>query len=63
MEVCKDLKQKYDDCFNAWFSEKFLKGNKNDSQCSYLLKVYKQCVEVRFNFLISGNFLILELHI
>ena len=46
MEACKDLKQKYDDCFNNWFSEKFLKGNNNDSQCAALFKVYKQCVEV-----------------
>ncbi|XP_014232939.1 TP53-regulated inhibitor of apoptosis 1-like isoform X3 [Trichogramma pretiosum] len=45
MEACKELKQTYDDCFNSWFKDKFLKGNQNDSQCSYLLKVYKQCVE------------------
>ncbi|XP_076638236.1 TP53-regulated inhibitor of apoptosis 1 isoform X2 [Colletes latitarsis] len=44
MEACKDLKAKYDDCFNVWFSEKFLRGNYDDSECSSLLKVYTKCV-------------------
>lgn len=46
MEVCSELKQKYDACFNSWFSEKFLKGDTNDSMCASLLKVYKDCVAV-----------------
>lgn len=46
MEHCSELKQKYDACFNSWFSEKFLKGNTNDSMCASLLKVYKDCVVV-----------------
>lgn len=46
MDVCSDLKKKYDDCFNNWFSEKFLKGDHNDSKCAPLLKVYKECLEV-----------------
>lgn len=46
MEDCSELKQKYDACFNSWFSEKFLKGNTNDSMCAPLLKVYKDCVAV-----------------
>ena len=48
METCKHLKEKYEDCFNIWFSEKFLKGDNNDSMCASLLKVYTDCVEVRF---------------
>ncbi|XP_011141219.1 TP53-regulated inhibitor of apoptosis 1 isoform X2 [Harpegnathos saltator] len=44
MEDCSELKQKYDACFNSWFSEKFLKGDTNDSMCASLLKVYKDCV-------------------
>lgn len=46
MEDCSELKQKYDACFNSWFSEKFLKGETNDSMCAPLLKVYKDCVAV-----------------
>ncbi|XP_033219804.1 TP53-regulated inhibitor of apoptosis 1-like isoform X2 [Belonocnema kinseyi] len=45
MEACKELREKYEDCFNIWFSEKFLKGNNNDSMCASLLKVYTECVE------------------
>lgn len=48
MEICSELKQKYDACFNSWFSEKFLKGDTNDSMCASLLKVYKDCVAVSF---------------
>ncbi|XP_076657460.1 TP53-regulated inhibitor of apoptosis 1-A isoform X2 [Halictus rubicundus] len=44
MEACKDLKAKYDHCFNVWFSEKFLHGIYDDSECSSLLKVYTACV-------------------
>lgn len=46
MEDCSELKQKYDACFNSWFSEKFLKGDTNDTMCAPLLKVYKDCVAV-----------------
>lgn len=48
MEPCKELKKTYDDCFNSWFSERFLKGDTNDSKCASLLKVYTDCVEVRW---------------
>ncbi|XP_012255253.1 TP53-regulated inhibitor of apoptosis 1-like isoform X3 [Athalia rosae] len=44
MEACSELKQKYDACFNYWFSERYLKGDNNDSMCSTLLTVYKECV-------------------
>ncbi|XP_001600906.1 TP53-regulated inhibitor of apoptosis 1 isoform X2 [Nasonia vitripennis] len=45
MEACRDLKEKYDNCFNSWFAEKFLKGDHNDSMCAPFLKVYKECIE------------------
>ncbi|XP_073984578.1 TP53-regulated inhibitor of apoptosis 1-like isoform X2 [Rhodnius prolixus] len=45
MEACRQLKEEYDACFNEWFSQKFLKGDHNDSMCARLLKVYKDCVE------------------
>nr|CAH7719058.1 unnamed protein product [Callosobruchus chinensis]CAH7722375.1 unnamed protein product [Callosobruchus chinensis] len=44
-EACNDLKKEYDACFNAWFSDHFLKGNTNDSMCAPLFKVYQQCVK------------------
>jgi len=44
-ESCNELKKQYDECFNAWFSEHFLKGNANDSMCAPLFKVYQQCVK------------------
>ncbi|XP_060535803.1 TP53-regulated inhibitor of apoptosis 1-like [Cylas formicarius] len=43
--ACTDLKKEYDDCFNAWFSEQFLKGSTNDSMCAPIFKVYQQCVK------------------
>ncbi|XP_041348785.1 TP53-regulated inhibitor of apoptosis 1-like [Gigantopelta aegis] len=43
-EECQDLKHKYDECFNKWFSEKFLKGSKEDT-CAPLFKVYQKCVK------------------
>ncbi|XP_043582863.1 TP53-regulated inhibitor of apoptosis 1-like isoform X3 [Bombus pyrosoma] len=44
MEACKELKEKYDRCFNDWFSEKFLRGINDDSECAPLLKVYTKCI-------------------
>ncbi|CAK1580126.1 unnamed protein product [Parnassius mnemosyne] len=44
-EECTDLKKRYDDCFNSWFSEKFLKGDHDDSVCAGIFKVYQECVK------------------
>ncbi|XP_050300877.1 TP53-regulated inhibitor of apoptosis 1-like [Anthonomus grandis grandis] len=44
-EACNDLKKEYDDCFNSWFSDHFLKGRTNDSMCAPLFKVYQECVK------------------
>ncbi|KAK6190143.1 hypothetical protein SNE40_002074 [Patella caerulea] len=43
-EECTNLKRNYEDCFNKWFSEKFLKGN-NEDDCAPLFKVYQTCVK------------------
>jgi TRIAP1/MDM35 family protein len=43
---CQELKEKYDDCFNKWFSEKFLKGYTKDD-CAPLFEVYQNCVKVQ----------------
>ncbi|EAT38339.1 AAEL009759-PA [Aedes aegypti] len=44
-ENCTELKKKYDSCFNQWFSERFLKGDADDSVCAPLFQVYQQCVK------------------
>ena len=56
---CNELKQKYDACFNLWFSEKFLKsgGNNSDcpkeeatpSMCEPIFVLYQKCVRVSWN--------------
>jgi len=45
-EACTDLKKEYDDCFNSWFSDHFLRGRTNDSMCAPLFKIYQNCVKV-----------------
>ncbi|CEI96240.1 Mitochondrial distribution and morphology protein 35 [Rhizopus azygosporus] len=42
---CTELKQKYDNCFNRWYSEKFLKGD-TTPECEDLFKDYKACVMI-----------------
>lgn len=49
-ENCNELKAKYDSCFNAWFSDSFLKGNTDDSTCKPLFKIYQKCVQVKSMF-------------
>ncbi|OAD58148.1 TP53-regulated inhibitor of apoptosis 1, partial [Eufriesea mexicana] len=45
-EACNNLKKEYDECFKIWFSEKFLKGDLDDSMCSHHFKLYSQCLKV-----------------
>lgn len=42
---CTVFKQEYDDCFQLWFTDKFLKGETNDDMCAPLFKVYQQCLK------------------
>ncbi|XP_055373063.1 TP53-regulated inhibitor of apoptosis 1-like [Condylostylus longicornis] len=42
---CTELKKQYDACFNVWFTEKFLKGQTDDSMCAPIFKVYQECVK------------------
>ena len=50
-ENCNELKKNYDACFNHWFSERFLKGDTDDSSCAPIFKLYQQCVKVFHNWL------------
>ncbi|KAM8819523.1 TP53-regulated inhibitor of apoptosis 1 [Rhynchonycteris naso] len=44
-EGCTDMKREYDQCFNRWFAEKFLKGDSSGDPCTDLFKRYQQCVQ------------------
>jgi TRIAP1/MDM35 family protein len=41
---CDKLKQKYDSCFNSWYTEKYLKGKLDSKECDEIFQVYKACV-------------------
>jgi TRIAP1/MDM35 family protein len=40
---CTELKNAYDQCFQNWYSEHFLKG-KVTRECDELFESYKQCI-------------------
>ncbi|KAK9248345.1 hypothetical protein V1506DRAFT_529688 [Lipomyces tetrasporus] len=41
---CNKAKAKYDECFNEWYSEKFLKGKGVYNECEELWDEYKECL-------------------
>ncbi|SMN17773.1 similar to Saccharomyces cerevisiae YKL053C-A MDM35 Mitochondrial intermembrane space protein [Maudiozyma saulgeensis] len=41
---CTELKKTYDNCFNEWYSEKFLKGKSVENECSKEWYAYIGCV-------------------
>lgn len=41
---CVELKRKYDECFNVWFADKFLKGDHHSTMCDSIFSVYQNCV-------------------
>ena len=43
---CSELKTTYDDCFNDWYANEFLKGRgKSVNPCEDVFKEYKSCLE------------------
>ncbi|XP_035294086.1 TP53-regulated inhibitor of apoptosis 1-like, partial [Cricetulus griseus] len=44
-EACTDMNREYDQCFNCWFAEKFLKGASSSDTCTDLFKHYQLCVQ------------------
>lgn len=44
-EACTDLKREYDQCFNRWFAEKFLKGDRSGDPCTESFRKYQHCVQ------------------
>ncbi|KAJ4387716.1 Mitochondrial distribution and morphology protein 35 [Gnomoniopsis smithogilvyi] len=45
---CNEVKEKYDNCFLKWYSEKYLRGlgKADDNECSTLFKEYQSCLGV-----------------
>lgn len=41
---CTEAKTKYDECFNGWYTEKFLKGKSLENECTHLWEDYITCV-------------------
>jgi hypothetical protein len=57
-EECTPLKTKYDECFNVWFRDSFLKGKAeigHDQACGELFKSYQSCVQVSNGAIKGGN--------
>lgn len=44
-EACTDLKREYDQCFNRWFADKFLKGDRSGDPCTESFRKYQRCVQ------------------
>ncbi|KAJ1093370.1 hypothetical protein NDU88_006471 [Pleurodeles waltl] len=44
-EECTEMKREYDQCFNRWFSERFLRGEGGADPCRDLFRGYRECVQ------------------
>ncbi|XP_027729950.1 TP53-regulated inhibitor of apoptosis 1-like [Vombatus ursinus] len=44
-EACTNMKHEYNQCFNRWFTKKFLKGDDSEDPCTDLFKRYKLCMQ------------------
>ncbi|XP_022175769.1 TP53-regulated inhibitor of apoptosis 1-like [Myzus persicae] len=42
---CDELKQKYDQCFNVWFTEHYMNGHYNNEGCNKVFELYTDCVK------------------
>lgn len=42
---CNASKTKYDNCFNEWYSEQFLKGKSVTNPCVEEWTNYKECID------------------
>lgn len=43
---CNEKKAAYDECFNHWYSDKFLKGKLLTNECEELWLEYKECLDI-----------------
>ncbi|KAJ1499083.1 hypothetical protein HMI54_012129 [Coelomomyces lativittatus] len=44
--ACNEFKHRYDQCFNQWYLDHFLKESTQDP-CQELFSVYNACVKVK----------------
>ncbi|VVC41007.1 Mitochondrial distribution/morphology family 35/apoptosis,DNA repair protein, Swi5 [Cinara cedri] len=42
---CNNLKQQYDQCFNLWFTEHYMNGHYDNSDCQKVFENYTDCVK------------------
>ncbi|EDO32160.1 predicted protein [Nematostella vectensis] len=43
-EECNELKREYDACFNVWYTDYFLKGDRQTTPCKEMFEKYRTCV-------------------
>jgi len=53
---CDELKEKYDECFNVWFTEHYMNGHYNNEGCNKIFELYTDCVKVCLNKLMNYYF-------
>ncbi|KAF2278319.1 UPF0203-domain-containing protein [Westerdykella ornata] len=41
---CNEVKERYDNCFLKWYSEKYLRGTATTDDCQGLFKQYETCL-------------------
>ncbi|KAF8425657.1 mitochondrial distribution/morphology family 35/apoptosis [Tirmania nivea] len=41
---CSEVKERYDQCFIKWYSEKYLRGEAKTFDCESLFKTYNECL-------------------
>ncbi|KAF2033234.1 UPF0203-domain-containing protein [Setomelanomma holmii] len=41
---CNEVKERYDNCFLKWYSEKFLRGTATTDECKPIFEKYEQCL-------------------
>lgn len=54
---CSDLKHKYDQCFNSWFTEHYMNGHYNNDECQKVFDMYTNCVKVSITIILIDKFL------
>ncbi len=46
---CNELKRQYEECFNVWFADKFLRGEHKEESCALMFRLYQNCVKKAIN--------------
>ncbi|KAH7393963.1 mitochondrial distribution/morphology family 35/apoptosis [Phaeosphaeria sp. MPI-PUGE-AT-0046c] len=46
---CNEVKERYDNCFLKWYSEKFLRGAATTDECKPIFEQYEKCLSRALN--------------